>query len=142
MYIRLYLKWITSKDLLYTQGTLLSVMMCLCGCGGGGFGGERINVYLWRSPFAVRLKLPQYSSLAMPPYKIFFGVKRLKLKKKKRGSFFSTTVHHFSNLDKHPDHLKILLKCKFRCLEVGSHMPQVIHMVLVLRRHIVRSAFK
>ena len=60
MYIRLYLKWITSKDLLYSTGNSaqcddVPVWM------GGGFGEERIHVYVWRNPFTVRLKLPQHS---------------------------------------------------------------------------------
>ena len=56
MYTLLYLKWITSEDLLYSTGN------CLMLCGsleGGESGGERIHVHLWLSPFAVHLKLSQ-----------------------------------------------------------------------------------
>ena len=72
----LYLTWITNKDLLYiAQETLLNVM-----CKDGkGFGGEWINIYIWLSPFAIHLKLPQHRQLAIPQNKI----KSLKLKKKR-----------------------------------------------------------
>ena len=60
MYILLYLKWITSKDLLYSTG---KSAQCddMPAWMGGGFGGEQIHVYVWRSPFTVHLKLPQHS---------------------------------------------------------------------------------
>ena len=46
MYILLYLKWITNKDL---QCYVAAWM-------GGEFGGEWIHVYVCMSPFAVHLK--------------------------------------------------------------------------------------
>ena len=54
-YTLLYLKWITNKDLLHME---------LCGmlCGsldGRGVWGRWIHVYVWLSPFTVRLKLTQ-----------------------------------------------------------------------------------
>ena len=55
MYRLQYLKWVTSKDLLYStansaQGYVVAWM-------GGEFGGEWVHVYIWLSPLAVRLKL-------------------------------------------------------------------------------------
>ena len=55
MYTLLYLKWITSKDLLYT--TRNSAQCYMAAWMGGEFGGEWIHVYMWLSPFAVHLKL-------------------------------------------------------------------------------------
>ena len=49
IYTLLYLKWITNKVLLYTQGTLLSFMW-QPGC--EGLGGEWICVYVRLSPSA------------------------------------------------------------------------------------------
>ena len=54
----LYLKGITTKDLLYrtwnaAQGYVAAWM-------GGEFGREWIYVYVWLSPFSVHLKLSQY----------------------------------------------------------------------------------
>ena len=47
-YIRLYLKWIASKDLLHSTGNTaqcyVSVWM------GAGFGGECIHAYIWLGP--------------------------------------------------------------------------------------------
>ena len=63
MYILLYLKRITNKDLLliYTHGTLLNVMWQP----GREFGGAWIHGYVWLSPFAVYLKLSQHCSSAI-----------------------------------------------------------------------------
>ena len=44
----------------------------------GGFGGEWIHVYVWPSPFAAHLKLPQHGQSSLPQYKI----KSLKLQKR------------------------------------------------------------
>ena len=63
-----YLKWITSKDLLYT--TRNSAQCYMAAWMGGEFGGEWIHVYMWLSPFAVHLKLSQHCSLALLQYKI------------------------------------------------------------------------
>ena len=58
MYTRLYLKWITNKDLLDSTGS--SAQCYVTTWMGGESGGEWIHVYLWLSPFAVHLKLSQY----------------------------------------------------------------------------------
>ena len=54
----LYLKWITNKDLLHS--TWNSAQCHRAAWMGGEFGGEWIHVYVWLSPFAVRLKLSQH----------------------------------------------------------------------------------
>ena len=36
---------------------------------GGEFGGERIHVYVWLSPFTVHLRLSQHCQLAIPQCK-------------------------------------------------------------------------
>ena len=51
MYTRLYLKWITSKDLLYS--TWNSAQYYLAAWMRGKFGREWIHVYVWPSPFPV-----------------------------------------------------------------------------------------
>ena len=58
MYALLYLKWMASKDLLYSiansaQGYVVAWV-------GGVVGGERMCVYVWLSPLAVHLKLSQH----------------------------------------------------------------------------------
>ena len=63
MYTLLYLKWITSKDLLYS--TQNSAQCYVEAWMGGGFGGEPIHMYLWLSPFAIHLKLSQHCKSAM-----------------------------------------------------------------------------
>ena len=55
MYTLLYLKWTTSKDLLYSTGN--SAQCYMAAWLGGEFGGEWIHVYVWLNPFAVHLKL-------------------------------------------------------------------------------------
>ena len=62
MFTLLYSKWITNKDLLHNtvdraQGILQNVM--LQPGWDRSLGGEWIHVYIWLSPFAVHLKLPQ-----------------------------------------------------------------------------------
>ena len=53
VYILLYLKWKTSRDLLYSTGALT----VLCGSlSGRGVWGEWIHVYIWLSAFAVCLE--------------------------------------------------------------------------------------
>ena len=59
MYILLYLKWITNKDLLYSIGNSVQCYVAAC-MGEGGLGKEHIHVYIWLSPFAVHLKLSQH----------------------------------------------------------------------------------
>ena len=61
MYTLLYLKWITKKDLLYSTGN--SAQCYVAAWMGGEFGGEWIQVYVWRSPFTVHLKLSQHCLL-------------------------------------------------------------------------------
>ena len=58
MYTLLYLKWVTNKDLLFSTGN--SDQCYVAACMGGELGGEWIHVYIWLSPFAVHLKLPQH----------------------------------------------------------------------------------
>ena len=55
MYILLYLKWITNKDLLYSTGN--SAQCYVAAWMGGESGEEWIHVYVWLSPFTVHLKL-------------------------------------------------------------------------------------
>ena len=54
MYILLYLKWITNKDLLYS--TWNSAQCYVAAWMGGEFGGEWIPVYVRLSLFAVHVK--------------------------------------------------------------------------------------
>ena len=58
MYTLLYLKWITSKVVLYSTGN--SAQCYVAAWMRGEFGGEWIHVYVWLSPFAVYLKLSQH----------------------------------------------------------------------------------
>ena len=64
----LYLKWITSEDLLCDTGN--SAPYRVAAGMGGGFGGEGAPVHVWLSPFAVHLKLLQHCQLAILQYKI------------------------------------------------------------------------
>ena len=57
MWTQLYLKWITSKDLLYS--TWNSAQCYMAAWMVGGFGGELIPVSIWLSLFAFYLKLSQ-----------------------------------------------------------------------------------
>ena len=52
---RLCLKWITSKDLLYSTGD--SAQCYLAAWVGRELGGEWIHVYVWLSHFTVHLEL-------------------------------------------------------------------------------------
>ena len=65
---RLYLTWMTNKDLLYGIGN--SAQRCLAAWTGGEAKGEWIHVYVWLSPSAVHLKLSQHRSLAIFQSKI------------------------------------------------------------------------
>ena len=53
----LYLKWIINKILLYSTGN--SARWYVAAWIQEEFGGEWIHVYVWLSPFAFLLKLPQ-----------------------------------------------------------------------------------
>ena len=57
-YVLLYLKWITTTELLYNTGN--SAQCYVAALMGGEFGGEWIHVYVWLSPFGVRLNLSQH----------------------------------------------------------------------------------
>ena len=57
-YTLLYLKRITNKFLVYS--TENSAQCHESAWMEGEFGGEWIHVYVWLSPFAVHLKLPQH----------------------------------------------------------------------------------
>ena len=61
MYTMLYLKGITNKELLYSKGN--SYQCYVAAWMGVEFGGEWIHVYVWLSPFAIHLKLPQHCLL-------------------------------------------------------------------------------
>ena len=61
MYTPLYLKWITSKDLLYS--TWDSAQCYVQAWMGEEFGGERVCVCVWLSPFTVHLELSQHCLL-------------------------------------------------------------------------------
>ena len=53
--------------------TIQHMELCSVLCGTmdrRGVWGRRIYVYVWLSPFAVHLKLPQYCSSVLPQYKI------------------------------------------------------------------------
>ena len=51
----LYLKWISSRNVLYITGN--SAQCYVAAWMGGEFGGEWIHVYVWLSPFAAHLRL-------------------------------------------------------------------------------------
>ena len=59
MHTLLYLKRITNKEVLYSTGN--SAQCYVAAWMGRDFGGERICVYVWLSPFAVHLKLSQFN---------------------------------------------------------------------------------
>jgi len=58
MYTLLYLQWVTNKDLLYSTGN--SLQCYVAAWMGGESVGEWMHVYVWLSPFAVHLKIPQH----------------------------------------------------------------------------------
>ena len=58
MYMLLYLKWITNKDLLYS--TWNSAQCYVPAWMGREFGVEWVHVYVWLSPFTGHLKLPEH----------------------------------------------------------------------------------
>ena len=58
MYTLWYLKWINSKDLLYS--TRDSALCDVAAWIGGESGGEWIHVYVWLILLAVHLKLSQH----------------------------------------------------------------------------------
>ena len=80
MYTRLYLKWITNKDLLYSTGD--SAQCYAAVWVGGEARGEWIHVHVWLSPFAVHLKLSQHCSSALLQPKKFFKKFKKKITKK------------------------------------------------------------
>ena len=67
LYILLYLKWITNKDLPYSKWN--SAQYDMVAWLGGEFGVNG-NVYGWLSPFTVHLKLSQHCSSVIPQYKL------------------------------------------------------------------------
>ena len=58
MYILLYAKQITNKDL--SHSTWNFAQCYVPAWLGPGFGGEWVHVYVWLSPFTVHLKLPHH----------------------------------------------------------------------------------
>ena len=79
-YTLLYFKCITSKDLLYR--TWNSAQGYVPAWTGGGFGRERIPVYVWLSPFAAHLKLPQHCQSTVPQYRIKSSQEKRKQERK------------------------------------------------------------
>ena len=77
VYIVLYLKQITNKDLLCSTGD--SAQCYVAAWLGEEFGGKWIHVYVWLSPFAVHLKLSQHCLLIS-----YTPIQNLKKKKKGR----------------------------------------------------------
>ena len=79
MYLLLYLKWITNKDLLYR--TWNSAQCYVAHWMGGAFGGEWVHVYVWMSPFFVHVKWSQHCLLIgytpIQNKKFFFSFKWL-----------------------------------------------------------------
>ena len=61
MYILLYLKWITNKDLRYSTGS--SAQCCVAAWMGGEFGGERTHLCVWlhHSPGSITAFLTGFS---------------------------------------------------------------------------------
>ena len=57
IYTELCLKWITSKDLLYSSWN--SPQCYVAACMGEEFGGDKFHVDVWLSPFGDHLKLSQ-----------------------------------------------------------------------------------
>ena len=74
------------EDLMYS--TWNSTQCYAAAWMGGDFGGEWILAYVWLSPFAVHLKLPQHCESAVPQYEI------------KRRKFGEGNEHSLSNLKK------------------------------------------
>ena len=72
------------EDLVYS--TWNSTQCYVAAWMGGEFGGEWILAYIWLSPFAVHLKLPQHCKSATPQYEI------------KRWKFGEGNEHSLSNL--------------------------------------------
>ena len=71
MYILLYSKWITNKDLLYS--TWNSAQCYVPAWMGGGVGGRMDTcMYVWLSPFTVHLKLSQhcYTTIQNKKFKV------------------------------------------------------------------------
>ena len=58
MYMLLYLRWLTNKDLLYSGRA--SARYYMAAWMGGEFGREWIHVHVWLSPFVVHLRLSQH----------------------------------------------------------------------------------
>ena len=56
--LKLYLKWITNKDLLYSMGK--SAQCYVAAWMGGEFGGEWIHVYVWLSHSPMHMKLSKH----------------------------------------------------------------------------------
>ena len=76
MYILLYLKWKTNKDLLYS--TKNSAQYYVAAWMGGEFGGEWINIEIQLNSFVIHRKLPHHCLLIG-----FIPIQNKNLKKKK-----------------------------------------------------------
>ena len=68
VYLLLYLKWISNRDLLYIIGN--SAQCYVAAWRWREFGGKWLHVYVWLSPFAVHMKLSQHCLSATLQYKI------------------------------------------------------------------------
>ena len=62
------LKWITSKDLLYSTGN--SAQRSVAAWMGEQFGGDWTHGYVRLNPVAIHLKLSQHCELAISQYKV------------------------------------------------------------------------
>ena len=62
-YTLLYLKWIINKDLLCSTGNFAHCYVAAWMR--GEFGGEQVHSYVWLSPFADNMELPQHFQLAI-----------------------------------------------------------------------------
>ena len=80
MYTVLYLKRITSKDLLYCTWNF--VQCYVAALMGKELGGEWVHIYVWLSPFAMHLNLSQHCLLIS-----YTPMQNKKLKKKKTLGF-------------------------------------------------------
>ena len=73
IYIVLYLKWITNKDLLYSTGN--SAQCYVAAWIGGEFAGESIHVYVWLtlrcSPEAITTLLISYTPIQNKKFKVW-----------------------------------------------------------------------
>ena len=68
MYVLLYLKWITNRDLLYSTWNFAQCYVAVWM--EGRFGGEWIYVYVWLSPFSCLAEMIRTLLIGYTQYKI------------------------------------------------------------------------